>query len=165
MSAGSFGRTIATCNPASAGSNWHPAGRIWPSVFHSSRRRSRYTARDRRRWRSRWPPAIRSVSAIWVASGGHQSITWRIAQMDVIRLRGGDQEPDAEGRRQGHAEGADTDRPTLAVKALERLEEPGGMAKLAVVVVLDDRGTRAAGPAQEPESPVPGHHDTERVLM
>jgi hypothetical protein len=74
-------------------------------------------------------------------------------------------EPGPHGRQHGLGERPGIEHPAGGVQAVQRLQRPGGIPELAVVVVLDDRGRAAARPVQQRVAAGQAHRAAQRELV
>ncbi len=71
----------------------------------------------------------------------------------------------AQRREQRFAEGAGVQHPTLNIEAFQRRQRPPVIAKLAVVVILEDPGPALLRPVEQRHAPRQAERDAERALM
>ena len=83
----------------------------------------------------------------------------------VLQVGRHDQEAQAQRREQRLAEAADVDHAAVDVEPVQARHRPRAVAELAVVVVLDHPGARAARPAQQGQPPRQAHRHAQRILV
>src|SRR4051794_23648950 len=70
-----------------------------------------------------------------------------------------------QARKQNFAEASGVEHAFVAIDALECRQRPAHVAEFAVVIVLDDKGSRLARPRQQRKAPRQGKRDPEGTLM
>ncbi len=83
----------------------------------------------------------------------------------LLQIRRHDQKAETQGREKCLAEAAHVDDAAIDVETVQAGDGPGAVAELAVVVVLDHPGARAARPVKQGQPASQAHRDAQRILM
>ena len=127
--------------------------------------RSAYSPRIRRRWRVKWPSAMKSATTACSISEPWPRASARAVTNGSTRSEEGHEIADANGGKEHLAEAAHVDHAPGAVEAVERGERPAAVLVLAVVVVLQHPEPMASGVLEQDQSPGQAHRHAQRKLM